>query len=93
MTNDTRTLIDNNSTLSSMRWAFITMVKLSVAYAVVIGVVVIMNPFLPNKIDAGSLIALEGVLLGSAFTGKAVQSFSEKTDTPNPPVSTPPKME
>lgn len=71
-------IVSNSSDISSMRWAFYQMVRLSIAFAILIGVAIFVNPFLPSKIDVGSLITLEGVILGSAFGGKAVQSFGEK---------------
>ena len=80
------------SVYSSMRWAFVTFVRLGVALAVIIVASAIFNAFRDDgkKIDLGALTLLETSILGTAFTGKAVQSFSKNDGSPTDDSQTPP---
>lgn len=94
----TQSLADVTNTISSMRWAFVTTVKVSLIIAVVSVVGLIVAACFGKTVDLAGVVALEGVLLTTAFGGKALQSGQEKvtpavsttvTDTPTvAPVTT-----
>ena len=87
-----RDLISMNTLFSSMRWAFVTLVRLGVGLAGVIVLAVVFNAFREDgkKIDVGSLLLLETTILSTAFTGKAIQSFSKNDSGTTDDSQTPP---
>ena len=78
-----REIISSDTKVSSMRWAFVQMVKLTIALVVLTVLAAIIDPFMPEgkHIDLASLITLNGVVMGITFAGKAVQSFSKNDGT------------
>ena len=78
----TRELLDMNSSISSMRWAFVLTVKVALLISVLAVIGVVTAAILGKTLDISAIIALVVGLLTVAFGGKSVQSFSEK----KPPV-------
>jgi hypothetical protein len=81
-------LLSKDSSVSSMRWAFMLTIKsvlwfigLSISGAIIL-------PFFGHTIDLIGVTALLSPIVAFAFSAKAGQSFSENSspkDTTNPP--------
>ena len=70
-------LMDIDSKYSSMRWAFILMVKAGIALTFIGAIGMIITSILDKQFPVAGITALVGVIFTTAFGGKSIQSFSE----------------
>jgi hypothetical protein len=70
-------LIRNDSVYSSMRWAFLMMVKIGLIISILSVIAVLVGAFYNKQVNLTAIIALLGVLFTTAFGGKSAQSFAE----------------
>ena len=73
----TEELVDIDSKYSSMRWAFILMVKAGIALTFIGAIGMIITSILEKQFPTAGITALVGVVFTTAFGGKSIQSFSE----------------
>ncbi len=79
----TREIADNNSSISSTRWAFALVIKFDIA--VIFGTIIagLVGHFIDKPLDNGfygSVSMLLGILTGLAAGTKALQGFEPKHD-------------
>jgi len=70
-------LVDVESKYSSMRWAFIYMVKLGAILSFLSVVGLIVAPFFGKSLPEAGLAAIIGLIFTTAFGGKAFQAGRE----------------
>jgi len=73
-----RELSDDNSSISSTRWAFVSVIKFDIAAIVITTIVYIIGHFINKPFDASlftGVSALLGILTGLVTTSKALQGF------------------
>ena len=90
----TREIADNNSSISSTRWAFAFIIKFDIA--VIFGTIVagLVGHFIGKPLDNGfygSVSMLLGILTGLAAGTKALQGFEPKHDQEEPKKNDQPK--
>ena len=90
----TREIADNNSSISSTRWAFALVIKFDIA--VIFGTIVagLVGHFIGKPLDNGfygSVSMLLGILTGLAAGTKALQGFEPNKDKPSGAQSEAPK--
>ena len=83
----TREIADNNSSISSTRWAFALVIKFDIV--VIFGTIVagLVGHFIGKPLDNGfygSVSMLLGILTGLAAGTKALQGFEPKHDQEEP---------
>jgi hypothetical protein len=76
-------LMDVDSKYSSMRWAFLMMVKLGAWMSMLSIIGMIIVSILDKYFPAAGAAAILGVIFTTAFSGKAAQSFAEHPTLPN----------
>ena len=75
-----REIADNNTSISSTRWAFASVVKIDIAIIIVVLLAALVAHFVPGVGDFdssffGSVAMLLGVITTLVTTGKALQGF------------------
>ena len=74
----TEELVDINSKYSSMRWAFLFMVKIGAILAIVSLGGMLVASLLGKKFPEAGAASIVGLVLTTAFGGKALQTGVEK---------------
>lgn len=78
-----RKLADDNTTLSSTRWAFATVILFDIVVIALSLLVFVISHFVGKPIDLGFFdkeVVLLGVLTALVATTKGLQGFEPKTD-------------
>ena len=87
----TREISDDNSSISSTRWAFASIIKVDIFCVVLIIVCGLVGHFLDKPLDSSfyaSSAMLLGVITGIITTSKSLQGFEPKKDNNNKPSKT-----
>lgn len=77
----TKDLADNNTSISSTRWAFVTVIKFDIVIISVVLIASIIAHFFGKPFDEsffGNVALLLGILTGLATTSKTLQGFETK---------------
>ena len=85
-----REIADDNSSISSTRWAFASIVKVDIFCVILIIVSGIIGHFIGKPLDSsfyGSSAMLLGILTGIITTSKSLQGFEPKKDKKDEPKS------
>ena len=85
-----REIADDNSSISSTRWAFASIVKVDIFCVILIIVSGIIGHFIGKPLDSsfyGSSATLLGILTTIIATSKSLQGFEPKKDKKDEPKS------
>ena len=85
-----REIADDNSSISSTRWAFASIIKVDIFCVILIIVCGLIGHFVGKPLDNsfyGSSAMLLGILTGIITTSKSLQGFEPKKDKKDEPKS------
>ena len=85
-----REISDDNSSISSTRWAFASIIKVDIFCVILIIVCGLIGHFVGKPLDNsfyGSSAMLLGILTGIITTSKSLQGFEPKKDKKDEPPS------